>query len=174
MELAIHKFWGLFRYYAHVYMIPHSTAFTADEVTSGIFVGDLKSAFHRRGLQQNGITHVVCMLPGLPSIYPEIAYLQLPSLDDACFDISVHFAQAIEFLDTALKAGGKALIHCSCGVSRSTTIAALYEMHRTRESADVVLSRFRLARSVICPNPGFALHLRNWHLSRLLNAAMEA
>ena len=173
MELAIHKYWGLFRYYAHVYMMPQGDTFTADEVADSIFVGDLKSAFHRLGLQQNGITHVVCMLPGLPNIFPEIAYLQLPSLDDASFDISVHFAQSLRCLDKALKSGGKVLVHCSCGVSRSTTIAALYEMHRTGESADEVLARFRQARGITCPNPGFALHLRNWHLSRLLSEAIQ-
>jgi len=113
------------------------------------------------------------MLPGLPEIHAEIAYLQLPSLDDASFDISVYFERALAFIDGALHSGGKILVHCSCGVSRSATIAALYEMRRSGEDPETVLNRFRTIRAVICPNPGFALHLRNYNLSRLLTQAMS-
>jgi|MEHZ01.2.fsa_nt_MEHZ010587684.1_2 atypical dual specificity phosphatase len=173
MELLVHKYWGLFRYYAYWYMMPQTELFTADEVCDGIFVGDIKSAFHRNGLKERGITHVVCMLPGLPNIHPEIAYLQLPSLDDASFDISVYFEQALAFIGTAL-CSGNVLVHCSCGVSRSATIAALYEMSRSAEDPDEVINRFRQARPVICPNPGFFLHLRNWHLARMLSRAMSS
>ena len=169
----MHKYWGLLRYYSYTYIIPQQEVFSADEVADRIFVGDLYSAFNRKGLKSRSITHIICMLPGIPNIYPEIAYLQLPSLDDVSFDISMYFTRAIVFLEQAMKSGGSALIHCSCGVSRSSTIAALYEMHRTGDSADEVIERFRASREIICPNAGFVLHLRNWHLSRMLTAAME-
>jgi hypothetical protein len=168
MELLAHEYWGLFRYYAYHYFVPKSVPFSADEVAPSLFVGDLHSAFQRENLRDAGITHVVCMLPGLPELHSEVSYLLLPSLDDATFDLSVHFTRALRFISHAHTAGGKVLVHCSCGVSRSATIAALYEMKRLRQDAGQVLARFREKRAVVSPNPGFLLLLQNWHLSRLL------
>jgi hypothetical protein len=172
MELAAHKVWGRLRFYAFTYALPLSNVFGATEVREGLYVGDIWSAFQGKALAEHGITHVVCMLPGVPPIHPHLSYLQLPSLDDASFDISYHFPQAIRFMDAAHAAGGKVLVHCSCGVSRSSTIAILHTCHVTKEDPDTVLCQFVQKRPVILPNHGFMMHLRNWYLTWQIGQAV--
>jgi dual specificity MAP kinase phosphatase len=61
--------------------------------------------------------------------------------------------------------GGRVLVHCSQGVSRSTTIAIAYLMWKTRGSYDEVYQAVRALRGVTSPNVGFMCQLINWAVS---------
>jgi len=41
-------------------------------------------------------------------------------------DILVHLPQSCQFIQTALDEGGKVLVHCVMGVSRSATVVCAY------------------------------------------------
>jgi hypothetical protein len=64
--------------------------------------------------------------------------------------------------------GGRVLVHCSQGVSRSTTIAIAYLMWKTGGSYDDVYQAVRALRGVTSPNVGFMCQLINWAVSRQL------
>lgn len=68
---------------------------------------------------------------------------------------------------TAAQAGvsGRVLVHCSQGVSRSTTIAIAYLMWKTGGSYDEVYQTVRALRGVTSPNVGFMCQLINWAVS---------
>jgi hypothetical protein len=61
--------------------------------------------------------------------------------------------------------GGRVLVHCSQGVSRSTTIAIAYLMWKTGGSYDEVYQAVRALRGVTSPNVGFMCQLINWAVS---------
>jgi hypothetical protein len=61
--------------------------------------------------------------------------------------------------------GGHVLVHCSQGVSRSTTIAIAYLMWKTGGSYDEVYQAVRALRGVTSPNVGFMCQLINWAVS---------
>ncbi|GAA99812.1 hypothetical protein E5Q_06515 [Mixia osmundae IAM 14324] len=48
--------------------------------------------------------------------------------DDGIDDIGAHFATAIDFIDKARREGGKVLVHCRVGVSRSATLVIAHIM----------------------------------------------
>ncbi|KAL6066299.1 hypothetical protein STEG23_033437 [Scotinomys teguina] len=82
-------------------------------------------------------------------------YKWIPVEDSHTADISSHFQEAIAFIDCVKEEGGKVLVHCEAGVSRSPTICMAYLMKtkqlRLKEAFDYVKQR----RSVISPNFGF-------------------
>ena len=69
-------------------------------------------------------------------------------------DILAVLYDALEFIDTALKGGGKVLVHCSQGVSRSATLVIAYLMWRSGSSYDEVYAKVKEARGVTNPNIG--------------------
>lgn len=62
-------------------------------------------------------------------------------------------------------AGGRVLVHCSQGVSRSTTIAIAYLMWKTGGSYEEIYQTVRALRGVTSPNIGFMCQLMNWAVS---------
>ena len=98
--------------------------------------------------------------------------LQLPAEDNTHFPLYSHFDLACAALHTVLSAGGRALVHCTMGVSRSAAVCAAYAIrHRpsllgaspgAAPSVEAALSLLRENRSVVDPNPGFLAQLRLW------------
>ncbi|KAJ1140494.1 hypothetical protein NDU88_006845 [Pleurodeles waltl] len=97
-------------------------------------------------------------------------YKWIPVEDNHMADISSHFEEAIDFIDTVRRAGGKVLVHCEAGISRSPTICMAYLMKtkaiRLEEAFDYIKQR----RSMISPNFGFMGQLLHYE-SEILSAA---
>ena len=79
--------------------------------------------------------------------------LELPDTTNA--EINGHFESAQQFIDQAHKTGGRILVHCYAGISRSPTIVISYLMKfhgmRYLEALQFVLDK----RSIVDPNLGF-------------------
>lgn len=58
--------------------------------------------------------------------------------------------------------GGRVLVHCTEGISRSATIVAAYLMWRKRETAAKILTYIKHKRPKINPNEGFLHQLQVW------------
>ncbi|BCS25531.1 dual specificity protein phosphatase family protein [Aspergillus puulaauensis] len=57
------------------------------------------------------------------------------------------------------------LVHCTCGVSRSSTAIAAYLMRKLQLERDDVLQFIRSKQPYIQPNRGFRLQLQLWYYS---------
>nr|CUU97454.1 hypothetical transcript [Hymenolepis microstoma] len=57
--------------------------------------------------------------------------------------------------DSAKRSGGRVLIHCFAGISRSPTLAIAYLMHNQRITFDEAYNRVKLLRPKISPNFNF-------------------
>ena len=126
------------------------------------------SARNKSFLKMVGITHVVNCAEGSSftmvstgySYYLDagIKYHGINVMDVPQARISAHFHECANFIDRALKEGGKVLIHCYMGYSRSATIAAAYLMIKRQMSAEEALRAIRTNREVR-PNDGFLRQL---------------
>ncbi len=74
--------------------------------------------------------------------------------------------QAVEFLESCRKTGGKALVHCRVGVSRSSTIVLAYCMAHLDLSLveTYLLVRSRRLNILIQPHLLFMFNLRSWEV----------
>ncbi len=86
--------------------------------------------------KQLGITHIVSVCPEFPSTGPN--HLTIAVDDCEYDDLLIHLPKACLFVQKAVEEGGRILVHCVMGVSRSATVLSAYCTFM------VYLSTFRL------------------------------
>lgn len=130
------------------------------EIIPGLFLGNAKAAYSEPLLKRLGITHVVNCAKELDQLpFAFIRYLHLPLQDSPDENIGQHFDHVNRHLDQTLRKGGKILVHCFAGISRSATFVSAYLIEKSRQSPDKVVEELRRIRPVVRPNPGFYLQL---------------
>ncbi|XP_045614782.1 dual specificity protein phosphatase 3 [Procambarus clarkii] len=139
-----------------------------DECYPGLYIGDLAAAKNKEYLKKVGITHVLNAAQGNKfatvdtdaEFYKDVGikYMGMKLLDIASANISQFFDSGSQFIDDALSSGGKVLVHCFMGISRSATVAAAYLMMVKNMTAIEAIQTLRKNRAIY-PNDGFLSQL---------------
>ena len=72
-----------------------------------------------------------------------ITYKGIQLVDVPQTNIAIYFNEVVDFIDQALTAGGKILVNCEMGMSRSSTCVLAYLMLRHQMSAGEALAKVR-------------------------------
>jgi len=136
----------------------------ASAIDGRLFLGSACSAQDPLWLQENQITHVINVADevGLNEAVLQgsgIVYRWLSIADHCEFDIRGQFDAAFEFILSAYQLGGRVLLHCAAGVSRSATIAIAFIMHYEKLQLREALLLVREKRPFVYPNRGFFVAL---------------
>jgi len=142
-----------------------------NEVYPNVYVGDVATAMCTQVLKRLGITHILNAAQGKEKFYfvntsagfyeqHGIKFLGVPAIDMMNFQMEPYFEEAAEFIDDAIRTGGKVMVHCRQGISRSATLALAYLMIKKGMTAQDALRIVRAQREVI-PNEGFLQQLCN-------------
>jgi len=136
----------------------------SDEVYPGVHLGDKGAAKNTFYLKKIGVTHVLNSAEGSVAGAVDtnqeyykpfgIKYKGLKLVDVPQTNISMYFNEVVDFMDEALKCGGKVLVNCLMGISRSSTCVLAYLMLRCDMTAVEALTEIRKHRDVR-PNDGF-------------------
>ncbi|KAM7542789.1 hypothetical protein Aperf_G00000000130 [Anoplocephala perfoliata] len=104
-----------------------------------------------------GVTHIINVSADgeMSPHVPPSRFLRIPINDNGKADIVPYFEKAFAFLDSAKRSGGRVLIHCFAGISRSPTLAIAYLMHDQRLTFDEAYNRVKSIRPKISPNFSF-------------------
>jgi protein-tyrosine phosphatase len=101
-----------------------------------------------------------------PRVYTHapIAHFNL-SLEDSVgahlFEMTpLNIIDAYRFTANAITQGGRVLVHCAQGKSRSTSLVLFYLIKTRQSHVDVELAKLRVLRPIACPNPSFMEQLR--------------
>lgn len=121
-------------------------------------------------LRSVGITHIVnCAGPQCPNYHAgegDLIYTRLDMFDDSNEDVTWFMYKAFDAIREAQAAGGKVLLHCVAGVSRSCSLAIGWLMHRSHLSYQNAYNEVRAHRPVCAPNAAFICGLLEWQTRR--------
>ncbi|GIL52360.1 hypothetical protein Vafri_8251, partial [Volvox africanus] len=126
-----------------------------------LFLGGAVAADSHHILRHLGVTHIVnsteeLLLPD-PSSGFVVLRVALRDVDDE--DISRHFGDVCEFIQSCHASGGSVLVHCSEGKSRSVTLVLAYLMRVQGWTLKAAFDHVKSRRPVACPNAGFMSRL---------------
>ncbi len=139
-----------------------------DEVYPNLFIGDQDAAKSIKFLKHLRITHVLNTAEGKEEnlvdltedhyLGSDITYKGFLMWDSTWFDVSPFIGDSVDFISAAMNSGGRILVNCQMGVSRSCTCAMAYMMVAKGWTAIEALKQFRSNRDVR-PNDGFMKYL---------------
>ncbi|KAK9054609.1 hypothetical protein SSX86_025688 [Deinandra increscens subsp. villosa] len=130
-------------------------------ITSSLFIGGALAARSVYTLQHIGITHVLCLCSNeigqSDSQRPDLFEYQNFSIgDEEDSNISEIFEVANQFIDAAEQKGGKVLVHCFEGRSRSATVVLAYLMMKKNYTLLKAWNTLRAVHRRAQPNDGFS------------------
>lgn len=106
-------------------------------------------------LKEKGVTHILCLAENLCVFPADFKYCQFRVADhnsdeenELMFNI---FHSSFDFLQSALAAGGKILVHCNAGMSRSASVVISYLMRGNKLSYISAVKHVRSIRKCIDP-----------------------
>eukprot|EP00906_Rhabdomonas_costata_P020940 RCo030464 len=137
---------------------------TASQVLEALWMSSQATARDLAELRRLRITHIVAVGVGTRAVFPEV--FQYMVLDDVCDTendlISHHFWPSVRFIEAAIAGGGRVLVHCGKGASRSAAIILAYLMYSQRLSLRDCFLRLRQCRPIANPNKGFWRQLQGF------------
>ncbi|KAA8529655.1 hypothetical protein F0562_034245 [Nyssa sinensis] len=130
-------------------------------IADHIYLGSDAVAKNREILRQNGITHVLnCVGFVSPEYFKsDLVYKTLWLQDTPSEDITSILYDVFDYFEDVREQGGRVLVHCCQGVSRSTSLVIAYLMWREGQSFEDAFQYVKAARGVTNPNMGFACQL---------------
>ena len=132
---------------------------------ASLFIGSIGAAYNLPILLELGITHIVSITTGDVEIYPELFdYLHISEVHGKSGKGGLYdyFESSYEFINSAIQDGGKVLVHCHQGLSRSVTIMSAFLIRHKKTSAARALEIIRHTRSKAAPKQMFMDELERY------------
>ena len=131
---------------------------SCDFIVDGLYISGEKSSSDLPLLLRLGITHIVNMNASSSPVYfpEEFTYYSVHLADSVFESLDDEFWSAVAFTNDAIKNGGKVLIHCRKGISRSAALCLAYLIQYRNMNYETAMKLLRKARPCIDINKGFA------------------
>lgn len=143
------------------------TARSMNKITDQIYIGNYSSAEMLDYGNREGITHILNCTPSYHEGLESFNVKQININDGFAIPLeSIRFA--IESITEAVSSGGKILVHCHAGVSRSVSLVCAYLMY-TGFSWDEALQFVRERRPQAFPHPLIARSIKQY-FGKTINA----
>ena len=114
------------------------------------------------------LTHIVNISTEHPDVFPgRVRYLHIQVPDEPTSDLYGVAADIVDFIDGAIRGGGRVLVHCNLGRSRGATAVIAFLMATRRWTLSKALGYVKERRPIIEPNRGFLQQLATFELEIL-------
>lgn len=135
---------------AHIYGVTK-----VDEIIDNLYLTSVYGA-SRENIQARGVTLLINSAQELPKQeIPGVESVKLFLDDVSHANIQIYFDRMADKMNDHLSRGGRVLVHCMMGVSRSTSLILAYLMKYKHMSLKSAYELVSMRRPIIRPNPGF-------------------
>ena len=125
------------------------------EITDSLYVCGVQSVDAQQ-LRLLGVTHVINLTVEAPNVVAHDVTCERIALDDTPHaQLGAHFDACADRIESVRRAGGKTLVHCMAGASRSVAICIAYLMKHHQMTLLAAYKRVKLKRPIARPNVGF-------------------
>ena len=132
----------------------------ASQIIDYLYLGSEWNASNLDELRQNGITHILNVTKEIDNFFPALfVYKNIREYDEEATDLLKYLNSTFQFIKKAKVAGGKILVHCKMGISRSATVTISYLMKEYDLCLEDTIKKVREKRSIVKPNKSFIKQL---------------
>lgn len=125
------------------------------QITDYLYLSGARAVHYNR-LLERGITCVVNVTVELPNLpIPNVEYMKVPVDDTPYANLYNYFDVVADKIAEVRKRGGRILVHCIAGVSRSATLCIAYLMKHEGMSLRKAYLHVKARRPIAHPNHGF-------------------
>jgi len=129
-------------------------------VLSDLFMGSQDVAVSDDLLKKHRITHVLSVGVEVERVSEGVRYFFVQALALPEFSIRSLFEHCFAIIDSAREEGGRVLVHCNAGISRSAAVVIAYLMHDKNVTFQQAYDYLKKLRPSIRPNEGFIMQLK--------------
>ncbi|XP_035664687.1 dual specificity protein phosphatase 19-like [Branchiostoma floridae] len=127
-----------------------------DAVTPGLFISNRSSAEDPLLLEYHGITQIINMaVQETDCPVRGVRYLHFPIEDFVTEDITGYLEEVTKCIKDEEDRGGRTLVHCLAGISRSATVCLAYLLKYRHMSLAGAYMFLKHSRPCVLPNKGF-------------------
>uniref|UniRef100_A0A8D0EHM4 Dual specificity phosphatase 28 n=1 Tax=Strix occidentalis caurina TaxID=311401 RepID=A0A8D0EHM4_STROC len=133
------------------------------KVTPSLLISNARAACSEDLLVREGVTFCLNVtrqqpFPGLR----QVRGMRVAVFDDPAEDLYQYFEQCGDAIEEAVRSGGKCLVYCKNGRSRSAAICTAYLMRHRKLPLKDAFEAVKAARPVAEPNAGFWSQLQRY------------
>ena len=132
----------------------------ASKIFDFLYLGSEWNASNLEELTANGVTHILNVTREIDNFFPAVfKYLNIREWDVEETDLLKYWDKTFQFILDCVNNGGKVLVHCKMGISRSAATVVAFAMKYFSWSLDKTLEFTKEKRPIVKPNEGFIQQL---------------
>nr|XP_054752941.1 dual specificity protein phosphatase 14-like [Lytechinus pictus]XP_054752942.1 dual specificity protein phosphatase 14-like [Lytechinus pictus] len=136
----------------------HAHFHVINEITNSLFLTSAYGVSSPTALRTKGITCIINISLSFQTPTPklrDIEFVRIAVDDIPTAQLGVHFDRIADKIYSVKKSGGKTVVHCYAGRSRSASSVMAYLMKYEHMTLKQAHNHVKSRRPVIRPNPGF-------------------
>nr|DBA25932.1 TPA: hypothetical protein GDO54_010257 [Pyxicephalus adspersus] len=135
------------------------------KVIDSLLISNARAACKKELLITEGVTCCINISKRQPFPDHDLHTLRIPVFDHPLQNLSKHFDHCTDLIDSTIRSGGKCLVYCKHGRSRSATICIAYLMRCKNMTLMEAFQMVKRVRPSIEPNAGFWSQLESYEKS---------
>ncbi|XP_032887420.1 dual specificity phosphatase 28 [Amblyraja radiata] len=132
------------------------------KLTDSLFISNSRSACDDKLLSGEGVTFCINVSRQQPFPALRVGTLRVPVFDDPAENLFKYFDRCADAIEGVNREGGRTLVYCKNGRSRSASICTAYLMKYRCLSLREAFEHVKSIRPTVEPNEGFWVQLQRY------------